>query len=123
PAARRGPTQPFTEDRINPGNARRAASGRGIKLAEKRTPRSGSSYPNLVTLRVGDFEAAGTVLMGEPRVLRIGAFRVDFVPEGRLLVRFHQARPGDVDNGGTALGWHGVNMTSVFVGGDARVGR
>ena len=117
-AALRGLLQPFTEERINPVNARLVAAGRGIKLTERRTPQS-ASYPNLVTLRVGDFEAAGTVLMDEPHVLRIGAFRLDFVPEGRFLFSFHQDRPGVVGHFGTVLGEHDVNIASMVVGRDA----
>ena len=99
-------------------NARLVAANRGIKLTERRTPRSGS-YPNLFTLRVGDFEAAGTVLMEEPHVLRIGAFRLDFVPEGRFLVSFHHDRPGVVGHFGTVLGRNDVNIASMLVGRDA----
>jgi len=117
-SALRGLLQPFTEDRINPVNARLIATGRGIRLTERRTPRSGS-YPNLITLRVGEFEAAGTVLLDEPRVLRIGAFRVDFVPEGRFLVSFHHDRPGVVGHFGTVLGRNDVNIASMLVGRDA----
>jgi D-3-phosphoglycerate dehydrogenase / 2-oxoglutarate reductase len=117
-SALRGLLQPFTEERINPVNARLVAANRGIKLTERRTPRSGS-YANLVTLRVGDFEAAGTVLMEEPHVLRIGAFRLDFVPEGRFLVSFHHDRPGVVGHFGTVLGRNDVNIASMLVGRDA----
>jgi D-3-phosphoglycerate dehydrogenase len=121
-SALRGLLQPFTEDRINPVNARLVAAGRGIKLTERRTPRSGS-YPNVVTLTVGEFEASGTVLMGEPHVLRIGAFRLDFVPEGRFLLSFHHDRPGVVGHFGTVLGKHDVNIASMLVGRDAPRGR
>lgn len=117
-SALRGLLQPFTEDRINPVNARLVAAGRRIKLTERRTPRSGS-YPNLVTLRVGGFEAAGTVLIDELHVLRIGAFHMDFVPEGRFLLSFHQDRPGVVGHFGTVLGRHDVNIASMVVGRDA----
>src|SRR5438094_6823454 len=75
-AAIKGLLQPFTEDRINPVNARLVAGARGLKLVERRSPKSGS-YPNLVRVRVGGVAAAGTVLMGEPRVVQLDAFRVD----------------------------------------------
>lgn len=117
-SALRGLLQPFTEERINPVNARLMASSRGITLTERRRPRAGS-YANLVTLRVGDFEAAGTVLMDEPRLVRIGAFRVDLVPEGRFLVSTHQDRPGVVGHFGNVLGQHDVNIASMIVGRDA----
>ena len=117
-AAIRGVLQPFTEDRINAVNARLIASGRGVKLIERRSPAHGS-YASLVTLRMHGHELAGTVLMGEPRAVRIDAFRVDLVPEGRFLVSRHEDRPGVVGSFGTILGKHDVNIASMQVGRDA----
>jgi D-3-phosphoglycerate dehydrogenase len=64
-------------------------------------------------------ELAGTVLMGEPRAVRIDSFRVDLVPEGRFLVSRHDDRPGVVGSFGTILGKHDVNIASMQVGRDA----
>lgn len=117
-SAIKGVLQPFTEDRINPVNARLIASGRGVKLVERRSPGHGS-YASLVTLRMGGHELAGTVLMGELRAVRIDSFRVDLVPEGRFLVSRHEDRPGVVGRFGTILGEHDVNIASMQVGRDA----
>lgn len=117
-SAIRGVLQPFTEDRINAVNARLIASGRGVKLIERRSPAHGS-YASLVTLRMHGHELAGTVLMGEPRAVRIDSFRVDLVPEGRFLVSRHEDRPGVVGSFGTILGKHDVNIASMQVGRDA----
>jgi len=123
-AAIRGLLAPFTEERINNVNARLVAAGRGLRLVEQRVAGSGmSSYPSVVRLRVGDFEASGTVLFGEPRVIGIGAFRVDLVPEGRFLVSRHEDRPGVVGRFGTILGAHDINIASMQVGRDAPRGR
>src|SRR4029077_332074 len=117
-AAIRGVLQPFTEDRINAVNARLIAAGGGVKLIERRSPAHGS-YSSLVTLRMQGHELAGTVLMGEPRAVRIDSFRVDLVPEGRYLVSRHDDRPGVVGSFGTILGKHDVNIASMQVGRDA----
>ncbi|HSS94580.1 MAG TPA: phosphoglycerate dehydrogenase [Candidatus Dormibacteraeota bacterium] len=117
-AAISGVLQPFTEDRINAVNARLIASSRGVKLIERRSPAHGS-YASLVTLRMEGHELAGTVLMGEPRAVRIDSFRVDLVPEGRFLVSRHEDRPGVVGSFGTILGKHDVNIASMQVGRDA----
>ena len=114
----KGFLQPFTEDRINPVNARLVASSRGIKLVERRSPSAGS-YSSLVTLRMQGHELAGTILMNEPRVVHIDSFRVDLVPEGRFLVSRHEDRPGVVGHFGTILGEHDVNIASMQVGRDA----
>jgi D-3-phosphoglycerate dehydrogenase len=117
-AAIKGLLQPFTEDRINAVNARLIASNRGIKLVERRD-RAQTSYASLVTVGVQSHEIAGTVLMGEPRALRIDSFRVDLVPDGRFLVSRHEDRPGVVGSVGTILGEHDVNIASMQVGRDA----
>jgi D-3-phosphoglycerate dehydrogenase len=117
-SAIKGVLQPFTEDRINPVNARLIATSRGVKLVERRSPAHGS-YASLVTVRMGGHELAGTVLNGEPRAVRIDSFRVDLVPDGRFLVSRHEDRPGVVGRFGTILGEHDVNIASMQVGRDA----
>ena len=117
-AAIKGVLQPFTEERINPVNARLIAGNRGVKLVERRS-RSQGSYASLVTVRVQEHEIAGTVLMGEPRAVRIDSFKVDLVPEGRFLVSRHHDRPGVVGRFGTILGQHDVNIASMQLGRDA----
>jgi D-3-phosphoglycerate dehydrogenase len=116
-AAIKGVLQPFTEDRINQVNARLIASSRGVKLVERRSPAHGS-YSSLVTLRIDGHEIAGTLLLGEPRAVRIDLFRVDIVPEGRFLVSRHEDRPGVVGSFGTILGEHDVNIANMQVGRD-----
>jgi len=117
-SAIKGLLQHFTEERINAVNARLTASNRGIRLVERRS-RTHSSYASLVTVRIADHDIAGTVLMGEPRVVRIDLFRVDLVPEGRFLVSRHEDRPGVVGRVGSILGEHDVNIASMQVGRDA----
>ena len=117
-SAIKGLLQAFTEERINAVNARLIAGNRGIRLVERRS-RGHSSYSSLVTVRIAEHEIAGTVLMGEPRVVRIDLFRVDLVPDGRFLVSRHEDRPGVVGKVGSILGEHDVNIASMQVGRDA----
>ena len=74
-------------------------------------------------MRVGNFEAAGTVLVGEPRLISIDSFRVDLQPSGRFLVSRHSDRPGVVGRFGTILGAHDINIASMQVGRDAPRGK
>jgi D-3-phosphoglycerate dehydrogenase len=117
-SAIKGVLQLFTEDRINTVNARLIAANRGIRLVERRS-RGQGSYASLVTIRMQEHEIAGTVLMGEPRAVRIDSFRVDLVPSGRFLVSRHSDRPGVVGQVGSILGEHDVNIASMQVGRDA----
>ena len=118
----RGIVQPFVESRVNAVNARLVAAGRGLQLVERRIPRAGA-YPSSLALRIDGDEIEGTVLLGEPRLTRIGAFRVDLAPEGRFLVSRHEDRPGVVGRIGTILGENDINIASMQVGRDAPRGQ
>src|SRR5207245_938850 len=77
------------------------------------------AYLRPLGVRMQGHEIAGTLLMGEPRAVRIDSFRVDLVPEGRFLVSRHEDRPGVVGRVGSILGEHDVNIASMQVGRDA----
>jgi D-3-phosphoglycerate dehydrogenase len=118
-AAIKGLCQPFTEERINAVNARLVARNRGLRLVERRTPTAAGGDPNRVTFRVDGHEMEGTVLYGEPRLTRLGAYRMDLWPEGRFLVSWHEDRPGVIGQIGTILGAADVNIASMQLGRDA----
>jgi D-3-phosphoglycerate dehydrogenase len=122
-AAVRGLLQPFTEERINPVNARLVARNRGLELVERRTPGDSDGYPDRLTLRVDGTELEGAVVAGEPRLTSVGVFRMDLVPEGRFLVSRHEDRPGVVGRIGTILGESDINIASMQVGRAAPRGR
>jgi len=119
----KGVFQPFTEERINPVNARLVARNRGLNLVERRIPTDGGGYANRVTLRSDGHEVEGVVLAGEPRLIRVGQFAMDLVPEGRFLVSRHDDRPGVIGRLGTILGENDINIASMHVGRDAPRGR
>src|SRR5207237_4612979 len=91
---------------------------RGSRRVERRS-RPHSIDASLVTIRMLEHEIAGTLLMGEPRAVRIDSFRVDLIPEGRFLVSRHEDRPGVVGKVGSILGEHDVNIASMQVGRDS----
>jgi D-3-phosphoglycerate dehydrogenase len=53
---------------------------------------------------------------GEPRILRIGALRVDARPTGKMLVLTNTDAPGVIGRVGTLLGKAGVNIADMRVG-------
>src|SRR6185369_7763356 len=53
---------------------------------------------------------------GEPRILRLGALRVDVRPAGRMLVLTNTDAPGVIGRVGTLLGKAGVNIADMRVG-------
>ena len=82
-------------------------------------PVSAPGDPNRLTLRIDGHEIEGMVLSGEPRLTRIGPYRMDLVPEGRFLVSWHEDRPGVIGEIGTVLGANDVNIASMQLGREA----
>lgn len=108
------------EQRANLINAPVIARERGIRFDERR---SGAPvhYYSLMTVRCvfddGTQEAAGTLRgIDEPRIVLIGPYRVDVVPQGTMLLLSYQDRPGVIGRVGTFLGHHGINIGQMHVG-------
>jgi D-3-phosphoglycerate dehydrogenase len=51
----------------------------------------------------------------DPRVVRFGGFRLEFRPEGKLLVLENRDLPGVVGKLGTLLGEAGVNIADIHL--------
>src|SRR5262249_58247070 len=62
----KGVFQPFTEERINPVNARLVARNRGLNLVERRIPTDGGGYANRLTLPSDGPEAERIDLARQP---------------------------------------------------------
>ena len=57
---------------------------------------------------------AGTVFGGEhPRIVRIGSFHTEIVPDGSLLLIFGQDKPGQIGSVGEVLGRAAVNIARM----------
>jgi D-3-phosphoglycerate dehydrogenase len=118
-AVLKGTLTPFLGEAVNYVNAERIAGGRGIEVV--RSTHSGpGEYPQLVevTLSGGDrsIELGGT-LFGErdPRVVRFGGYRLEFRPEGNLLVLENRDVPGVVGKLGTAIAEAGINIADIHL--------
>lgn len=104
------------EPPINVVNALSVAAEQGIDVARIRTGRV-HDYTNHVQLTaISDDESEATVsgaLLGEgehTRIVRIGDFHVDTVPQGTLLLIENRDVPGVIGQVGTRLGAAGVNI-------------
>jgi D-3-phosphoglycerate dehydrogenase len=65
----------------------------------------------------GPVSVSGAVLApGEPRILRVGALRVDVRPAGKMVVLTNNDAPGVIGRVGTLLGKAGVNIADMRVG-------
>jgi D-3-phosphoglycerate dehydrogenase/(S)-sulfolactate dehydrogenase len=98
-------------------NAPAIAKDRGIQVREVRSAES-HDWASLLAIRVrgagGEASVAGTVYgKREARIVRVGAFRVEAVPEGHVIVCENDDAPGVVGNLGTALAGAGVNIARI----------
>jgi D-3-phosphoglycerate dehydrogenase/(S)-sulfolactate dehydrogenase len=107
----------FLHTPVNEVNAPAIAKDRGIHVREVRSAEP-HDWTSLVTVRMrgagGETRVAGTVYgKRDARIVRVGAFRVEAVPEGHVIVCENDDAPGVVGNLGTALGAAGVNIARI----------
>jgi D-3-phosphoglycerate dehydrogenase/(S)-sulfolactate dehydrogenase len=107
----------FLETPVNDVNAAAIAKDRGIRVREVSSPES-QDWASLVTVTVrgqgGEASVAGTVYgKREARIVRVGRFRVEAVPDGDVIVCENDDAPGVVGNLGTVLGAAGVNIARI----------
>jgi D-3-phosphoglycerate dehydrogenase len=110
----------FLGGSVNYVNAERIAESRGLQVVRS-THSGGGDYPHLIGVRLQGgggktVELDGT-LFGEsdPRVVRFGGFRLEFRPEGQLLVLENRDLPGVVGKIGNLLGEAGVNIADIHL--------
>ena len=114
-AAVKGLLETFSEQRVNLVNALDLARARGLVIEERRETEP-ARFAALLSVSVGTTKVAGTLTLGEPRIVFIDDFWVDVPVEGHLLLTKHQDKPGLVGRVGTLLGEHDVNISSMQVG-------
>jgi D-3-phosphoglycerate dehydrogenase / 2-oxoglutarate reductase len=118
-AVLRGLLETTTTERVNLVNAGALAKSRGITVVERKTPDAGSFAAQL-TLRSDERDGhhlaiAGTVAAGEPRITRLGDYRLDMAPADVMLISRHRDRPGMVGRIGAMLGEADVNISAMHL--------
>ncbi|MGB8930554.1 MAG: phosphoglycerate dehydrogenase, partial [Anaeromyxobacteraceae bacterium] len=107
----------FLDVPVNEVNAPAVARERGIALREIRSGEP-QDYASLVTVTLrgqgSEVRVGGTVYgRRDARIVRVGDFRVEGVPEGNAILCENEDRPGVVGNLGSALGAEGVNIARI----------
>ena len=114
--------------RVNSVNAARLAEARGMRVVTARSTRHPDYSEYLVTeleAEEGRLRVAGSLLEGtHPRIVGIGDFSVDLVPEGSIVIVRNQDKPGVIAGVGTVLASMGFNIAGyhqarLAPGGDA----
>jgi D-3-phosphoglycerate dehydrogenase len=118
--ALKGLLDPILQVPVNIVNAEFIAKERGISLAETTTPESGG-FKSLVTIRVKtdtmEETMSGTVFMkGRSRIVAIGRYTMDMIPEGYVIVSRHLDKPGVIGRASTILGRMNINIAGMQVG-------
>ena len=90
------------------------AQARGIGVSSSKLARR-PDYTEFVEVKIfgekGDTRVAGVLLGNQyPRVVRIGDYHVDVVPQGSLLVLKNRDVPGVIGRVGTLLGEASLNI-------------
>src|SRR5579859_3742616 len=135
----KGLLESVSEAHVNMINAQLLAKQRGLEILEQKSS-TPAEFANQVTLRVtqangyassfagkpgsGDERVevlSGTVMHDEPRIVRVGRYWTEFVPEGYILFCRNFDQPGMIGRVGTVLGKAHVNIRHMDVGPSVRV--
>jgi len=119
-AALKGLLTPTLQENVNYVNAPLIARDRGIDVKVSKSSEA-TEYTSLVTLRIKaggrDVSAAGTLnSKKEPRIIQVGNFPMETVPEGDMLVLMNNDKPGVIGGIGTLLGQNGINIARMQFG-------
>ncbi|MEO8953839.1 MAG: phosphoglycerate dehydrogenase [Ktedonobacteraceae bacterium] len=130
----KGLLESVSDAHVNMINAPGLAKQWGLEIVEQKSTLS-AEFANLVTLRMvganghvssfagkpgsGDEQVevlSGTVMHGEPRVVCVGRYWTEFVPEGYILFCRNPDQPGMIGRVGMILGKANVNIRHMDVG-------
>jgi D-3-phosphoglycerate dehydrogenase len=129
----KGLLESVSEAHVNMINAQLLAKERGLEIVEQKST-TPAEFANQVTVRVVSTDdkpasddridvLSGTVMHGEPRLVRVGRFWTEFVPEGYIIFCRNIDQPGMIGRVGTVLGKAGVNIRHMDVGPSVRKAR
>ncbi len=117
----KGLLQPVLGDKVNTINAPVLAAERGIQVAQTKGMKTGD-YASMVSCEV-TLEDGETILMAgtlldrkEPHIVQINQYRMNFVPEGHLLLMGSFDQPGVIGKVGTLMATNSVNIASWHTG-------
>src|SRR5256884_9351798 len=130
----KGLLESVSDAHVNMINAPLLAKQWGLEINEQKST-TPAEFANLITLRMmnangypssfagkpgsGDEHVeviSGAVMHGEPRIVRVGRYWVEFVPEGYILFCRNPDQPGMIGRVGTVLGKAHVNIRHMDVG-------
>ena len=115
------------QDSDNYVNAPGLAQKRDISVIETKSHKAGY-YTTAITATITTSSGnkhiiAGTLFDGKlPKIVQIDQFRIDFTPEGYLLLAPHVDQPNMIGQMATILGKAGINISGMQVGSTTQSG-
>jgi D-3-phosphoglycerate dehydrogenase len=105
--------------RVNQVNASLIAGERGLRVTESKKL-TAQDFTSLIEVTVrnesNENKVAGTLFgRRDLRIVYIGSYRLEAVPEGQMLVMQNDDQPGVVGTVGTFLGNHQVNIAQLYL--------
>lgn len=117
----KGLLHPVLGDKVNMINAPVLAAERGIQVMQTKGIKTGD-FANVVSCQV-TLEDGESILMSgtlldrkEPHIVQINQYRMNFVPEGHLLLMGSFDQPGVIGKVGTLMSTNNVNIASWHTG-------
>ncbi len=123
-AVLKGLLKDVVDTRVNLVNADRVARRRGIEVIERREPQS-ERFETLLSLHAGSGDSRttsvvqvvrGALIHGEPTIVAVNDFWVDFPAHGYVLITRHRDQPGIMGRIGTLLGDRDINISYMHLG-------
>jgi D-3-phosphoglycerate dehydrogenase len=109
----------IAEQDVNMVNAAMVAKEMGVKVEEFKETQA-ESFSNVITMTVvGEKEKrsiAGTLFDGNPRIVKLRDYYIDFAPAGHMLLLAYEDRPGMIGKIGTIMGRHDINIAAMCLG-------
>ncbi|MDD2898908.1 MAG: phosphoglycerate dehydrogenase [Desulfuromonadaceae bacterium] len=107
------------EQDVNMVNASLVAEQLGIVVTETKSTQS-DAFSNVITLTLeGQGKrrlVAGTLFDGQPRIVQLRDYSMDFTPDEHMLLLNYEDRPGMIGKIGTIMGQHDINIASMNLG-------
>ena len=116
----KGLLNPILQESVNYVNAPGLAKARNLNVKEVKSHHAGY-FTTAITVKIatdkGEHKLVGTLFDGkEPKIVQIDQYRVDFKPEGYLLLAPHENKPNMIGQVATILGGAGININGMQVG-------
>lgn len=119
----KGLLNPILQDSVNFVNAPGIAKKRHLQVRDVKSHRTGY-FSTAINVKIATEKAehtlTGTLFAGkEAKIVQIDRFRLDFKPEGYLLLAPHLDKPNMIGQIATVLGSAGININGMQVGSTA----